>query len=412
MAEARGPFVIVVASEKGGVGKTTLATNLAVYLKALREELPVTIASFDNHFSVDNMFAIGGHRGGSVAGLFSGRDPAELASLGEYGVQFLSSERRLVPPDDDVGRLRRLLADAALPGLLIVDTRPILDYFTRSALCAADLVLVPVKDRPSLINAVPLHQTLREDGGDPTRIWLVPSLIDRRLRLKGTIGMRDFLVYSARERGNQVVETFIAKSSKVEGLASGFSSRTHPVLTHARDTLVHRQFQDLAGFVLERFDERVSSVAAPPARPTPPVRAGGRPFAECPVCFTSAGSDGYYFQDPRSRRRGFFHADCLERLLRGSELWPLEPGQGGLAIAPAAEDGFALFLFDAAGRVVVSERISEADGGLLESCWQQATGRPSATFYRDLLLISLGVFDPAAFARWRRLVLRELRELL
>ncbi|NIP49193.1 MAG: ParA family protein, partial [Gammaproteobacteria bacterium] len=42
------PFVITVASEKGGVGKTTIATNLAVYLKALREDLPVTIASFDN----------------------------------------------------------------------------------------------------------------------------------------------------------------------------------------------------------------------------------------------------------------------------------------------------------------------------------------------------------------------------
>ena len=46
------PFVVTVASEKGGVGKTTIATNLAVYLKALHEDLPVTIASFDNHFSI------------------------------------------------------------------------------------------------------------------------------------------------------------------------------------------------------------------------------------------------------------------------------------------------------------------------------------------------------------------------
>ncbi len=60
------PFVITIASEKGGVGKTTLATNLAVYLKALAEDLPVTIVSFDNHFSVDNMFAIGPRRGAYI----------------------------------------------------------------------------------------------------------------------------------------------------------------------------------------------------------------------------------------------------------------------------------------------------------------------------------------------------------
>ena len=52
------PYVITVSSEKGGVGKTTLATNLAIFLKALDENLPVSILSFDNHFTVDKMFAI------------------------------------------------------------------------------------------------------------------------------------------------------------------------------------------------------------------------------------------------------------------------------------------------------------------------------------------------------------------
>lgn len=90
-------FVVAVASEKGGVGKTTIATNLAVYLKALEEDLPVTIASFDNHFSVDNMFAIGQQKGASVAGLFTEQAVKDLALLGEYGVQFLASERNLLP---------------------------------------------------------------------------------------------------------------------------------------------------------------------------------------------------------------------------------------------------------------------------------------------------------------------------
>ncbi len=43
------PYIVTISSEKGGVGKTTLATNLAIYLKALHEDLPVTLLSFDNH---------------------------------------------------------------------------------------------------------------------------------------------------------------------------------------------------------------------------------------------------------------------------------------------------------------------------------------------------------------------------
>ena len=73
------PYIVTISSEKGGVGKTTLATNLAIYLKALHEDLPVTLLSFDNHFSVDRMFRIGKNPGSSdVSGLFTGSRPEEL----------------------------------------------------------------------------------------------------------------------------------------------------------------------------------------------------------------------------------------------------------------------------------------------------------------------------------------------
>ena len=102
-------FVVAVASEKGGVGKTTIATNLAVYLKALREDLPVTIASFDNHFSVDQMFALGPPPGNNIAVLFEDEQPPDLVRLGQYGVQYLASSRRLQPPDHPPQWLRQRL---------------------------------------------------------------------------------------------------------------------------------------------------------------------------------------------------------------------------------------------------------------------------------------------------------------
>jgi len=178
-------FVIAVASEKGGVGKTTIATNLAVYLKALREDLPVTIASFDNHFSVDNMFAISRSGKGSVAALLASKVPHRQVQLGEYGVQYFPSDRSLPPLRGKVEKLGEQLAASELAGILLLDTRPILDDYTISALLAADLVLVPVKDRASLVNAEALRHKREAFARPADRFWLVPSLIDGRLRIQG-----------------------------------------------------------------------------------------------------------------------------------------------------------------------------------------------------------------------------------
>lgn len=422
-----GLFVITVASEKGGVGKTTLATNLAVYLKALREDLPVTIASFDNHFSVDNMFAIGGHRAPSVAGLFAGEPVGELASLGEYGVQYLGSERALQAPDLPEEWLAGQLGGGSLQGVLILDTRPILDYFTRSALRCADLVLVPVKDRASLVNAGAICQQAGDDQVR-SRCWLVPSLIDGRLRLKDNVGMREYLAFLGEERGFQVYDGFIAKSPKVESLASGFSSRIPPIITHARGTLVHRQLRALAEFVLQRQDDAGATVTArihsrhllvsalPGAR--------RRLLAECPVCGQAAGGEaGELFLHLRSRRRGFLHPRCLQQLLEGSDLQAMleVPGMLVLEVRGGGESGAAgryrLQLFDGAGELLLEERLGARAVKRVRAFAGKATGRGEERLLRELILISLTGQPPAALlggegrqglADLRRKVLRQL----
>ena len=423
----KGLFVVTVASEKGGVGKTTIATNLAVYLKALNEKLPITIASFDNHFSVDQMFALGPRTEGTVADLFAETWNDETVRLGQYGVQYIPSERRLKIPENSPQWLRKRLAGLGLEGILILDTRPILDWFTEAALLAAELVLVPVKDRASLINAGALRQVLA-DHERAASLWLVPSLVDARSRLNGEVRVHEFLRFAALERDYQVVATQINKSPKVESLASGFSSRIPSILTHARGTIVHSQFRELAEFVLGKYSAFLSSdqpQSPGSSRLELPPLAGRRLVAECPVCCLNSLSDnGHFYFDLRSRRTGWLHPGCLADLFDRFELFSFDLADGLVALVidgPGLlenEPRLSLHLFDVSGDLIVSEsgRLS-AEGGVTELV-EGMLGRPLQQAYHELLLVRLDRGDileqlsPQGRSAWRgvrRKVMRELR---
>ncbi len=420
------PFVIAVASEKGGVGKTTIATNLAVYLKALREDLPVTIASFDNHFSVDQMFALGPKPEGSVANLLENCPIEELAVLGQYGVQYVASSRRLQPPRHDTAWLRQRVLASRLGGVLILDTRPILDWFTESALLAADLVIVPVKDRAALINAGSLRQIMT-DAGRAEKLWLLPSLVDTRARLNAEVRVHEFLIYGARERDYQVLDMCISKSPKVEGLASGFSSRIRPVLTHARNTSVHGQFKKLAEFVLsnsaaEIFEHRSCSDGEVALTGLPAARQR-KLVLECPVCCQhSLRADGHFFFDLSSRRRGFIHPDCCGRLIAELKLDTAKADEmlaftieGPGLVGP--ESRVTAHLFDADESLVASEELDREKNHLCEGL-SMMIGRSLDAAYRELVLVNRKGLSPAEqlgddlyrrFAFRRRKIARELR---
>ncbi|OGR29543.1 MAG: hypothetical protein A2005_06350 [Desulfuromonadales bacterium GWC2_61_20] len=252
------PYIITISSEKGGVGKTTVATNLAIYLKALQEDLPVTLFSFDNHFSVDKMFRIGKSQpAGNIAEFFAGRPLRELIELGQFGVQFISSHRDLAPlrhslQSPDI--LTRLLAANDLPGVIIIDTRPDLDPLTGNALYAADRVIVPVKDMPSLENCRNLYAFFDQHGLSRKALQLLPCLIDSRVRFEGPFKDSSQLLKAyAINRGYRCFNGHISKSPKVDSLNTNPEGKIYPILTHGRGTEVHAQFTQLAQQVLDDF---------------------------------------------------------------------------------------------------------------------------------------------------------------
>lgn len=325
------PYVITISSEKGGVGKTTLATNLAIYLKALNEELPVTLFSFDNHFSVDRMFRIGRRPGrGDIADLFAGRPAAELVEIGEYGVQFIPSSQQLSDLRErlsGVDILARLLADAPLGGVIIIDTRPDLDIFTRNALYAADRVIVPVKDAPSLENCRNLYQFFDRQGLSRRALRLLPCLVDSRIHYQGPFRDPHQLIKAyAINRGYRCFEGFIAKSPKVESLNTNPEGKIYPILTHGRGTEVHLQMLHLARQVYlgmrEESERRLSQVhremvlqqqARSEAFATrrqalqPGCLLCGRPLASA----EAIGPAGYYGETSDGRLAGFVEEGCF-----------------------------------------------------------------------------------------------------
>jgi len=268
-APTRGP-VVAVSSNKGGVGKTTLATNLAVYSRALREDLPVLVVGLDDQGTIDRMFGLREPRAGepNLKHAWAERSLTRSLQLGQYGIHFVPS-----PPDvallkaraQDPATLSRILEHTEWPGLVLLDTKSDLEALTQNAYAAADRVLVPVADWASLQEAVKIFALL-DRLGKASAGRVVFTLVDRRTRIGGAEGpplfrrLRDEVL----RRGWAYYKTPVSRSPRVESLHSG-GSRPLSILHHAKGTAVHAQLRELC---LELLDDLGVSERLPlPTRP-------------------------------------------------------------------------------------------------------------------------------------------------
>lgn len=266
--------VLSVVSNKGGVGKTTLATNLAIYLRALHEDLPVALVTLDDQSIVERMFRLApaAAEAGNLKHGWSERSFDRVLVLGQYGIQF-------VPPPPDTGPLKaraqdprtlaRILAATDFGGVWLLDTKSDLEELTQNALFASDLVILPVADQASFEEAGKALTRMARDGGRPERGRVLLTLVDRRTRVDDA--QRDLesrLAAAVDAEGWPRFQTSLSRSPRVEALNSA-TGTPRSILHHARGTAIHRELRELAEEVGKLLD---LGAPEPSARPSAPER--------------------------------------------------------------------------------------------------------------------------------------------
>jgi len=271
--------VVAVVSNKGGVGKTTVASNLAIYLRALREDLPILVVGLDDQTVLDRMFALApvAPEDANLKHGWAERCLDRAIRLGQYGVHFVPS-----PPEteglksraEDPETLARILARTKWEGLVILDTKSDLEALTRNALHAADHVILPVADRASLEEArkafAILERIRRADRG---RVLL--TLVDARTRVEphGGLDLRAVLEREIERCGWPRYRSHLSRSPRAEALISAGGAPLS-ILHHARGTQVHGQMRELAEEVLADLEVAAPGPAAP-LRPSAPAPRDG-----------------------------------------------------------------------------------------------------------------------------------------
>jgi cellulose biosynthesis protein BcsQ len=261
--------VVTVTSNKGGVGKTTLATNLAVYLRALDEELPILVFSLDDQLAIDRMFAFDARaKAPDVADGLRQGTLAPAIRLGQYGVHYVPSSRRVAELKRTLagdGELRAVLRRTGWRGLVVIDTKSDLEVLTRNAIAAADLSLVVVKDQLSVLEAERVFALLDAWGVAREHARIVLSLVDLRVRYRegDSRDVLGLLVAEVQRRGLPLFESFVSRSPKVESLYTNPHGQALSILHAAAATPVHGQMRRLAEEVRRTLASLRAGGAAP-----------------------------------------------------------------------------------------------------------------------------------------------------